>query len=115
MNPRLLSILLLLSVSPCVAAVKINTTTIPNGRVRSAYSAVIQAYDGCLPYKWTVASAALPPGVKATASSNTAALDLSGTPTTAASDAFPVKVTGCSGGVAQASYRVVIQGGANDI
>jgi large repetitive protein len=115
MNPRLLSILLLFSVSPCFATVKINTTSIPNGTAKSAYSAVIQAYNGCLPYKWTIVSGSLPPGVKATASSSTTALDLSGTPTTAASYSFTVKVTGCGGGVSQASYKVVIQGGANHI
>jgi hypothetical protein len=115
MNPRLLSILLLFSVSPGFAAVKINTTTIPNGTAKSAYSAVIRAYNGCLPYKWTIVSGALPVGVKAAASTNTTALGLTGTPTTAASYSFTVKVTGCSGGVAQASYKVVIQGGANHI
>jgi hypothetical protein len=115
MNPRFLSILLLFSVSPCFATVLINTKTVPNGTAKSAYSAVIQAGNGCLPYKWAVVSGSLPAGVKATASSNTTAFNLSGTPTTAASYSFTVKVTGCGGGVAQASYKVVIQGGVNHI
>jgi len=115
MNPRLLFILLLVSVCPSFATVAIKTKTVPNGTVKSAYSAIIQADNGCLPYKWAIVSGSLPAGVTAKALSNTSAFNLAGAPTTAATYSFTVKVTGCGGGVSQASYKVVVQGGANHI
>lgn len=115
MNPRLLYLLLLASALPSLASVTINTTSVPNGAVKSPYSAVIQAANGCLPYKWTIVSGALPAGVTAKASSTTSAFDLSGTPSTAATYSFTVKVTGCGGYSAQVAYKVVIQAGVNHI
>lgn len=115
MNLRLWCLLLLASALPSFANVTINTTSVPNGAVKSPYSRIIQASNGCLRYKWTIVSGALPAGVTAKASTTTSALDLSGTPTTAATYSFTVKVTGCGGHVAQVSYKVVIQAGANHI
>jgi hypothetical protein len=104
------SLLLVLFVSPCVASsVAITTRSVPNGTVKTAYSAVINASGGCTPYKWTIASGALPAGVSAKVSSTTTSLSLTGTPTTAATYSFAVKVTGCGGVVSQMSYKVVIQ------
>src|SRR5206468_10670356 len=64
--------------------VAISTTNVPNGTVKTAYSAVIKASGGCTPYKWAIASGALPGGVTARMSSTTTSLSLAGTPTTAA-------------------------------
>jgi hypothetical protein len=108
-------LLLLLASSSLVFAVEITTTTLPNGTVKSAYSADIQASGGCTPYKWTIASGALPAGVTAKPSSATTSLILTGTPTTADTDSFVVKVTGCGGHVQEASYKVVIQSAANHV
>ena len=58
-------------------------------------SAVVKASGGCTPYKWAIASGSLPPGVSARASSTKTSLNLIGTPTTAATYYFTVKVTGC--------------------
>jgi len=80
--------------------------------VNTAYSAAIQASGGCTPYTWAISSGSLPPGVTAKTSSTTTSLNLSGTPTKALSDAFTVSATACGGGVAKASYTVVIQSGA---
>ena len=115
MNPRLLALLLIAFVSPCFGTVVIYTKSVPNGTVKTPYTAVIQATSGCPPYKWAIVSGTLPAGVTAKASSTTTALDLNGTPTAAATYAFTVKVTGCAGGVSQASYKVVVQGGVNHI
>ena len=95
--------------------VGITTTSLPNGTVNTAYSAAIHASGGCTPYKWTLASGALPTGVTATVSSTTTSLNLSGTPTTAATDSLAIKVTGCGGHVSQVSYKVVIQTAANHV
>ena len=93
----------------------ITTASLPNGTVSTSYSAAVKASGGCTPYKWAIASGALPAGVTAKASSTTTSLNLTGTPTTAATDSFTVKVTGCSGGTSQLAYKVVIQATANHV
>jgi hypothetical protein len=112
---RLPLLLLVFASSSLVFAVEITTPTLPNGTVKTAYSADIQASGGCTPYKWTIASGALPAGVTAKPSSSTTSLVLAGTPTTAATDSFVVKVTGCGGNIQEASYKVVIQSAANHV
>ncbi len=111
MKSLILSPLLLVAFASSYAAsgVDITTTNLPAGRVNTAYSAVINASGGCLPYKWAIASGALPAGVTATVSSTTTSLNLSGTPTTAATDPLVVQVTGCEGHISQVSYEVTIQ------
>jgi hypothetical protein len=102
-------LLLLLLGTTCFGTVVITTTSLPNGTIGMAYSAVVKASGGCTPYKWTIASGALPAGVTAKASSTTTSLNLTGSPTTAATYSFTVKVTGCGGGTSQMAYKVVIQ------
>jgi len=99
----------------CLANVTITTTSVPNGTVNTAYSAAIKAGNGCTPYKLTIVSGVLPTGITAKASSNTTSFNLTGTPTKAVTDSFTVKVTGCGGGISQASYKIVIQSSANHI
>jgi hypothetical protein len=112
MKSRILSLLLLVFASRYAASsVAITTSSLPKGTVNTAYSATIHATDGCIPYQWAIVSGALPAGVTATVSSTTTALNLSGTPTTAATDSFAVEVTGCEGHVSQVSYEFVIQAG----
>ena len=112
----LVSLLLVVLVSPCLASsVAITTTSVPNGKVKTAYSVVIKASGGCTPYKWAIASGTLPAGVSAKVSSTTTSLNLVGTPTTAATYSFAVKVTGCGGGVSQVSYKIVIQSTASSV
>src|ERR1700685_98217 len=105
-----LSLLLIVFASRCMAPdVAITTASLPNGTVKTAYSAAIEASGGCTPYKWAIASGALPAGVTADASSATTSLHLAGTPTTAATDSFVVEVTGCGGAVSRVSYKVVVE------
>ena len=101
--------LLLLLGTRCLGTVAITTTSLPNGTVSTTYSAVVNASNGCTPYKWTIASGALPAGVTVKPSSTTTSLNLTGTPTTAATYSFTVKVTGCGGNTSQMAYKVVIQ------
>jgi len=116
-KPWRLSLLLVVFTCRCAAStvVAITTTSLPNGTVEAAYSTVIQASGGCTPYKWEIASGALPAGVTAKVSSTTTSLQLKGTPNTAARDSFVVKVTGCGGHVSQVSYKIVIQATANHV
>jgi hypothetical protein len=116
MKSGLLSLLLVVFVSPYMASsIAITTSSVPNGTAKTAYSAVIKASGGCTPYKWTIASGALPIGVSGKVSSTTTSLNLAGTPTTAATYSFAVKVTGCGGAVSQVSYKVVIQAAASSV
>jgi hypothetical protein len=116
MKSWLPSLLLIVFVSRFAGAVvTITTTSVPNGTVNTTYSAVIKAGGGCTPYKWAVVSGALPAGLSAKASSTTTSLNLVGTPTTAATYNFAVKVTACGGGVSRKAYKVVIQAAANHV
>jgi hypothetical protein len=110
-----LALLLLLLGTRCFGTVTIATTSLPSGTVGTAYSAKVKASDGCTPYRWTIASGALPGGVTAKASSTTTLLSLTGTPKTAATYAFTVKATGCGGGTSERAYKVVIQATANHV
>lgn len=111
----LLSLLMLSFALPCVANIAITTSSLPNGTVETAYSEVIKASGGCTPYKWAITSGSLPAGVTAKPSSSTTSLDITGTPTTAASYSFEVKATGCGGADSQVSYKVVIQSSADHV
>lgn len=102
-------------VQPRGSYVAITTTSLPNGTVNADYSAVVNASGGCTPYRWTLASGALPAGVTATVSSTTTSLNLAGTPTTAANNSPAIKVTGCGGHVSEVLYQVVIQPTANHV
>jgi hypothetical protein len=94
--------------------VAISTLTLPNGTVKTAYSAAIKATGGCTPYAWNLVSGSLPAGVSKAVSTDTTSLNLYGTPTTAATYAPTISVTAC-GSVSQHSYQVVIQATANHI
>src|SRR5260370_14611138 len=114
MKPWFLSFLLLVVASRWVAhSVAIPTTSLPNGTVNTAYSTAVKASGGCTPYKWAIASGALPAGVTMKVSSTTTSLNLSGTPTTAATNSFAVKVTGCGGAGSHGSDKVGIHAAAN--
>ena len=110
--PLMLAIFALQSLA---SSVGITTARVPNGTVETHYVAAIKASGGCTPYKWALASGALPKGVTAKPSSTTTSLNLTGTPTVAATNQFSVKVTGCGGAVSQVSYKVVIQATANHV
>jgi large repetitive protein len=116
MRPFLFSLLLLTFASPCFASpVAILTTSLPNGTVETRYSAVIATTGGCAPFKWTLVSGTLPPGIAETVSTKTTALYLSGTPTTTATYSFTVSVTACGGHVSTNSYTVTIEGAENHV
>jgi len=113
MRLPLLVVLLCVFASPSLASdVRITTTSLPNGTAETQYSATIQASGGCTPYRWKVTSGTLPSGVTDEKSNNTTSLDLSGTPTGAATYSFTVSVTGCGGHVSTASFEIVIQNAA---
>jgi len=112
---KLFSLLLLLFTTSCFASsVGIITTTVPNGTVGTAYSAVIKASGGCTPYVWAN-SGTLPTGVTAKPSSNTTSLNFTGIPKTAGTYSFTEQVTGCGGVHSKVSYKIVVQATANHV
>src|ERR1700751_3945913 len=113
MRLPLLSLLLALSASQCLADITITTTSLPKGTVSKAYSAVINASDGCTPYSWAITSGTLPPGISRKLSATTTSLDLYGTPTIAATYSFTVSAEGCGGHVSSVSYKLVVQSYVN--
>ena len=115
MRLPLLSLLLALFASQCLADITITTTSLPRGTVSKAYSAVINASDGCTPYSWAITAGTLPPGISRKLSATTTSLDLYGTPTIAATYSFTVSAEGCGGHVSQVSYNIVIQPTANHV
>ena len=98
-----------------LAAIAIQTTALPNAILKDSYLGVVTVSGGCTPYKWQVTSGSLPAGVTMKTSSDTKSVTLAGTPTKAASYFFTVAATGCGGGVAKASYKVVVQSAPNHV
>ena len=66
----------------------ITTTTLPAGTVGTAYSQALAATGGTTPYIWTIAAGTLPAGLTLSSAGV-----LGGTPTTAGSATFTVRVT----------------------
>lgn len=112
-SPLLALFLLGFVPSGLASSLSITTTSLPNGTADTSYSAVIDASGGCAPYSWAITSGKLPPGVSMKPSTN--ALDLTGTPTTAATYSFTVSVTGCGKHASRMSYQIVIQPTANHV
>jgi alpha-tubulin suppressor-like RCC1 family protein/uncharacterized protein YjdB len=71
-----------------VAALVLETSTLPNGTVGNPYSRVLAASGGTGTYGWSVVAGALPAGL-----SLSAAGLVGGTPTTPSNNAFTVRVT----------------------
>ena len=86
-----------------VAPTITTSSPLPPGIVGSPYSQSLAATGGTAPYTWSVASGQLPSGL-ALASDGT----ISGTPTTAGTTTFTVRVTGSDTGTATKEVTVAI-------
>ena len=71
----------------------ITTTTLPGGTVGAAYSQTIAATGGVAPYSWSISSGTLPSGLSIGSSTGV----ISGTPTTAGTSNFTVRVQDSQG------------------
>ena len=86
----------------------ISTTSLPNGTVSTAYSTTLAATGGATPYSWSISSGSLPAGLSLTASTGV----ISGTPTTANTYSFTVKVTDANSNTATKSLSITIAAAA---
>ena len=89
------------------AAPTISTVSLPAGAVNTAYSQTLAATGGTTPYSWSVSSGTLPAGL----SLSTAGV-LSGTPTTAGSSSFTVRVAGANSASSTKDFSVTINAAA---
>jgi hypothetical protein len=102
---RKIAALPLLLCTLAFAGVKIQTTSLPNGTVGTAYSATIQAPGGTLPYTWWVQAGALPAGLSLVPCTKTCAAVV-GTPTIAGAFNFSIEVRGRGGVTSTVNYTV---------
>jgi YVTN family beta-propeller protein len=95
-KPVVVSSVLSITVS---AALTVATKSLPDGAVGSSYSQTIGIANGTSPFTYTVYSGSLPTGLHLSASTGA----ISGTPTTAGTATFTVKVTDSSSPVQSAT------------
>jgi hypothetical protein len=80
-----------IAISASATAVHVTTPSLSGGVIKTAYSAMLAATGGKTPYSWLVSSGSLPAGLALSAAGQ-----ISGTPTTAGTYSFTVKVTDSS-------------------
>jgi hypothetical protein len=85
----------------------ISTVSLPAGAVDTAYNQTLTATGGAIPYTWSVSSGTLPVGLSLSA---TGVLD--GTPTTAESSSFTVRVAGANGASSTKDFSLTINAAA---
>lgn len=93
-----------ITVAAASGAPGITTPSIPNGVIGQAYSASQAASGGTTPYVWSLVSGALPAGLSLASATGT----ISGTPTTAGTSTFVVRVTDANAKSATVSWTVTI-------
>ncbi len=89
-----------ISVAAAVTPVTITTSTLAAGQVGVAYSTLLAASGGTTPYSWSLGSGILPAGLSLSTGGT-----LSGTPTTAGSFTFTIKVTDSTTPTAQTATK----------
>ena len=93
-----------LTIAAAPNPVQITTTSLPSGQVNTAYSTTLAASNGATPYSWSITSGSLPAGLTLTAATGA----ISGTPTTAGTSSFTVKVTDSGSPATSASANLSI-------
>jgi Putative Ig domain len=85
-----------------ITVLAVTTTSLPGGTRGAAYSQTVKASGGTTPYSWSVVPGSLPPGLSLAPSTG----KITGTPTTAGTYGFTVKVTD-SGSPAQSATKAL--------
>src|SRR5205085_3355959 len=93
------------AVTPTVApTLSVGTTSMPDATVEVSYNRALVASGGKPDYTWIIDSGTLPPGLTLSQAGN-----ISGTPTTAGTSNFVVKVTDSESGSATKALTVVVK------
>lgn len=82
----------------------ISTSSLPNGVVGSAYSALLHASGGTSPYTWAVQSGRVPAGLALSGTSG----NIAGMPTTAETSPFTIGAHDAAGAAASKSFSITI-------
>jgi hypothetical protein len=82
-----------IQVDPAGGALQIQTASLPNSVIGSAYNSSIISTGGQAPYTWSITTGALPPGISFCAGITAPACPLTGNPTTAGNYTFTVQVS----------------------
>jgi len=107
--PKFALAIVVLTGSLAVAQVKIITTSLPDGTVKTPYSATIQTTGGETPFEWSTEG--LPGGLTLKPSQDTRSATLTGTPTKPSTHQFDVTVEGHGGHTATEQYTLTIKQG----
>ncbi|MBI5406211.1 MAG: putative Ig domain-containing protein, partial [Nitrospirae bacterium] len=86
------------------SALSINTTSLSDGTVSLSYTQTLTASGGKTPYVWSIATGSFPAGL----SLNTSTGVISGTPTTAGTSNFTVRVTDANSAQVSQALSIVI-------
>jgi putative Ig domain-containing protein/centrosomal CEP192-like protein len=92
-----------ITVAAAVAPLQVVTSSLAGVQVNTAYSATLSASGGTAPYNWSLSSGSLPAGLTLGSSGQ-----ISGTPTSAGTSPFVVKVTDSSSPVKSATASLSI-------
>jgi uncharacterized protein (TIGR03437 family) len=85
------------------AALSITTASLPGGTVGATYEAALAASGGTPPYRWSLASGSLPPGLSLTTGGQ-----ISGTPSAAGTFGFTVRVQDAANGNATRGLSITM-------
>ena len=92
------------AVEPLGEAPTITTSSLPNGTMGESYSEMLRASGGTTPYSWSLASASLPSGLSLSSGGT-----ISGTPSSAGTSSFTVRVTGGDGLSSTRALSIAVQ------
>ena len=91
-------------INPSIAALSIDTQSLPDGVIGQAYSRALLASGGTTPYAWSITSGRLPDGLQLSADGT-----ISGQPSTTGTSTFEVHVTEQSGQTASKTLTIDIE------
>ena len=91
-------------------AITISPAGLPGGTVAAPYVATLFAAGGSGGYQWSIVAGVLPPGVVGIPAGGSSAT-LSGTPSTAGTNRFTVRVRDAEGNTATAAYQLTVAPG----
>jgi len=86
------------------APLAVSTASLPNGTAGTTYSQTLAATGGLTPYTWSISSGTLPAGLSLAASTGV----ISGTPTTAGTSSFTVRVQDAAATTATKTFSLTI-------